>query len=175
MLEQALPERSAADPTAAVLAAPRPAARAGRTARSRRYTLVATNPPFLGTRKAGRSAARVCRATITPTAKADLATCVHASGCRTSLLRQAALPWSRLSNWLFLTSYTRLASDCWLDRRLQADCASWEPGRSVPSRGEVVNAIALDSCVGPPERRCDAFTAIDVSAVRTPEQKREAS
>jgi hypothetical protein len=74
LLEQALRRERAGDPTAAIFGSA--VAGAVRTVRflTRRYTLVATNPPFLGSGKQAPRLRAFCEANH-PLTKADLATC----------------------------------------------------------------------------------------------------
>ncbi len=132
-----------------------------------RYTLVATNVPYLGRGKQDEVLKEHLE-THYPLGKADLATafvlrCLEfcAKGCSTALVTP--------QNWLFLTTYTKL-------RRMLLENRSWNavarlgPGAFETISGHVVNvALPMLSATKPADDH--TMAGIDVSAAKEPEEK----
>ena len=132
-----------------------------------RYTLVATNVPYLGRGKQDEVLKEHLE-TQYPLGKADLATAVVlrclefcAQGGTTALVSP--------HNWLFLTSYVKL-------RQLLLETRGWNMvarlggGAFETISGEVVNvALSIISALSPTDSY--TMTGIDVSGAKEPEEK----
>ncbi|GIU77526.1 MAG: hypothetical protein KatS3mg005_0764 [Bryobacteraceae bacterium] len=134
-----------------------------------RFTLVATNVPYLGRGKQDKVLADYC-AEFHPDAKADLATC-FVDRCLRFARDGGSVALVTPQNWLFLTSYRRLR-----ERLLKGE--QWDfvarlgPRAFETISGEVVNVALLGLT-----RRAPApdhtFAGWDVGEASTPEEKAE--
>lgn len=167
VLERALTrERRADDPAAAVLGeAAEGALRAARLL-GRRYTLVATNVPYLARGKQGETLRDFCQRHA-PEAKNDLATvflqrCLDfcAANGATGGTASLVLP----QNWLFLTTYRALREKL-LKRETWHLVARLGPGAFETISGEVVKAILI-TLSRAKARDEQVIHGLDVSALR---------
>lgn len=163
VLERALSrERRTDDPAAAVLGeAAEGALRAARLL-GRRYTLVATNVPYLARGKQGETLRAFCQRRA-PEAKNDLAT-VFLERCLDFCTAGGAASLVLPQNWLFLTSYRALRQKLLKTETWQL-VARLGPGAFETISGEVVNAILLTLSRGQAPQE-QALHGLDVSALR---------
>ncbi len=124
-----------------------------------KFTLVATNVPYLGTKKQDDMLKGYCER-IHPDAKSDLATCFIersldfcAEGCSTTLVTP--------HNWLFLGAYKALRQRLLADVQLNA-VARLGPRAFETISGEVVNVALLALTCGRPSKG-HSFMGLDVS------------
>lgn len=132
-----------------------------------RYTLVATNVPYLGRGKQDEVLKEYLE-TQYPLGKADLATAVVLR-CLELCEKGGATALVTPQNWLFLTTYTKL-------RQLLLGNRSWNlvarlgAGAFETISGEVVN-VALSMISALPPIHSHMMAGIDVSAAKEPEDK----
>jgi hypothetical protein len=136
---------------------------------SSRFTLVATNVPYLGRGKQHETLAKYC-AEFHSDAKADLATC-FVDRCLRFCQEGGSVALVTPQNWLFLTSYRKLR-----ERLLKA--VQWDfvarlgPRAFETISGEVVNValLGLTRRAPAPDHK---FAGWDVGDAKTPEEKAE--
>ena len=166
LLDRALAQESTDDTAHEMAVAARGLAKAAEMLAGR-YTLVATNVPFLGQKKQDTALRDYCEYAH-PEAKGDLATCflernigLLAQGGSTALVTP--------QNWLFLGAYTALrrkllTNVCW------QGVARLGPRAFETIGGEVVNAALVTLSRATPGPSHD-FCAVDVSTERAPSSK----
>lgn len=169
LLEQALAAERSTDETRELAIAAEGLLAAARIL-TERFTLVATNVPYLGYGRQDDVLKKHCE-TFHGDAKADLATCFVDRALRAcSLGGSVALVTPQ--NWLFLTSYKKVR-----ERLLKS--AQWDVVARLGSRafetitGEVVNVALLSLTQNRPSVE-HAFAGWDVSSAESSEQKSEA-
>lgn len=134
-----------------------------------RFTLAATNVPYLGRGKQDPSLAEYC-AKAHPEAKADLATCFVERGLR-FCDKGGSVALVTPQNWLFLTSYKKLR-----ERLLKSE--QWDfvarlgPRAFETISGEVVS-VALLSLTRCPPPKGHGFLGWDVGGAKTTTEKAE--
>jgi hypothetical protein len=169
ILEEALSREAASDPSAAVFGnAVIGAVRAVRLL-ARRYTLIVTNPPFLGRGKQDDQLMRYCSQQY-PRSKADLATCfIERNGEFAE--RDATVAMVTPQSWLSLTSYSPMRSEVFTTKSLSF--VSVLGTRAFESiSGEVVNvALAVLSNTLPESDW--RIACLDVSSARDAQGKAE--
>jgi len=168
LLERALArERAADDPATALFGeAARGVARAARLL-ARRYTLVATNVPYLARGKQADELKKFCQQHY-PDSKADLAT-VFLERCRAFAVEGGTYALVTPQNWLFLTSYRRLREKLLREQTWEHVCRLGT-GAFETISGEVVN-VALLILTNRAPAADHAMTGIDASAPRSPAEK----
>jgi hypothetical protein len=132
-----------------------------------KFTLVATNVPYLGTKKQDDSLKDYCER-VHPEAKADLATC-FVERCLDFCEGSGSSALVTPQNWLFLGTYKSL-------RHRILSAAQWNTVARLGPRafetisGEVVNVVllALTRC---PADMDHAFAGLDASERRDPQGK----
>lgn len=132
-----------------------------------RYTLVATNVPYLGRGKQDEVLQEHLQ-THYPLGKADLAT-AFVLRCLEFCAKGGTSALVTPQNWLFLTSYKKL-------REMLLENRSWNaverlgPGAFETITGHVVNvALSIISALSPADGH--TISGIDVSTERTPDEK----
>ena len=165
-LEKALAAEGKDDETRELAVAARGVLAAARLL-GRKFSLVATNVPYLGRRKQAAELANHL-AEFYPEGAADLATC-FIDRCTRLCSQGGTCALVTPQSWLFLTSYTSFRSQL-------LTAATWGmvvrlgPRAFETVSGEVVHAALLILS----QRSCpsqSAFAGIDVSAMRTPSEK----
>ena len=132
-----------------------------------KYTLVATNVPYLGRGKQSEVLADFC-ALNHPDAKADLATC-FVDRCLRFCQSSGTIALVTPQNWLFLTGYRNLRKRCFQK-------ATWNSVARLGSRafdtitGEIVNVALLSITFSVPKLD-HSFCAVDVGESRTTIEK----
>jgi hypothetical protein len=135
---------------------------------SRRYTLVATNVPFLGRNKQNSHLATYIDQTDKD-AKTDLATAILSRSLRL-LAKCGSMAAVTPQNWLFLGSYRSLRARV-LDRTTINIVAALGPRAFETISGEIVNT-ALVSLTSHTPNPAAEFSAIDANEGRNADQKR---
>ena len=134
-----------------------------------RFTLVATNVPYLG-RKKQHEVLMDYSERVHPDAKADLATC-FVERCLNYCARNASTALVTPQNWLFLGGYKKLRQR--LLEEAQWDCiARLGSGAFETISGEIVN-VSLVSLSGRLPAKEHFFASIDVSEEKAPSRKDE--
>ena len=133
----------------------------------RRYTLVATNVPYLARGKQG-DVLRDFTKLSHEEAKADLAT-AFVERCRSFCQPSGSYAVVTPQNWLFLASYSKLR-DSLLREQSWEQVARLGPGAFETISGEVVN-VALIVVSNVPPDQSHAIAGIDASATREPPEK----
>ena len=166
LLQRALAKHGE-DPAAAVFgAAAEGAARAGELLASK-YTLVATNPPYLGRGKQD-GVLKTYADAVHAEAKADLAT-IFIERCRSFVADGGVYSMVTPQNWLFLSSYKRLRQRL-LREQTWGLVARLGAGAFDTISGEVVNAALIVLSQSHPSRDQE-FNGIDASTGRMSFQK----
>lgn len=134
------------------------------------FTLVATNVPYLGSRKQDEKLKAYCES-IHPNAKADLATCFverSLNFCVTGGSTALVTP----HNWLFLGTYKKLRAQ--LLREVSWDCLARLGSRAFETiSGEIVNVVLLVNSRCTPSLS-HGFLAIEVSELDSVDKKASA-
>jgi hypothetical protein len=166
LIEEALASERASDEARELAIAARGVLAAFRILAAR-FTIVATNVPYLGRGKQARVLADYC-AEFHAEAKADLATC-FVDRCLRFCSEGGSTALVTPQNWLFLTSYKKLREQ--LLTRVQWDLVARLGPRAFETiTGEVVNValVALTRRLPSPEQ---TFAGWDVSEAGTPQEK----
>jgi len=132
-----------------------------------RFTLVATNVPYLGRGKQDVALADYCAKTY-PEAKADLATC-FVERALSSCEKDGSVALVTPQNWLFLTSYKKLREHLLKDEQWDF-VARLGPRAFETISGEVVNVALLALTHHTPAPR-HTFAQWDVDDAGTPVEK----
>ena len=131
-----------------------------------KFTLVATNVPYLGRPKQDDVLMDYCER-VHPEARADLATC-FVERCLQFSSQKGTTALVTPQNWLFLDYYKIL-------RKRLLQTAAWSfvarlgPGCFETISGEVVKAALI--CLSPVQTKSGHFLSLDVSAANTPKEK----
>ena len=140
LLEKALKKERAADPAAAVFGASAAGVLQAARLLAGRYTLVATNVPYLGFKKQDSTLKEFC-ASWYGNAKMDLAT-VFVERCRNFTIPNGTYALVTPQNWLSLGSYRRLRKNLLLEQIWRY--VIWlGPGAFRTISGEVVKPILI--------------------------------
>ena len=167
LLENALAKETADDPVAAVFGSAALGVARASELLARRYTLVATNVPYLARGKQGD----VLRDFIElrhGEAKADLAT-AFVERCRSFCLPGGVYAVVTPQNWLFLASYRKLRESL-LREQSWKQVARLGPGAFQTISGEVVNVSLIIVSNASPDQN-QAIAGIDASKTREPPEK----
>lgn len=167
LLDKAL-TREANDPATAVLGADAAGIARAADYLSRRYTLAATNVPYLTGKRQTQTLFQYVSANY-PNGRADLAT---AFVCRLRALVNGSYFAVTPENWLNLTSYTNLREELLTTSMLQI-LARLGPGAFGQVSGEVVKAILIGLAPGHPDRNSE-FVVFDVLDPVGPDAKAQA-
>jgi hypothetical protein len=132
-----------------------------------RYTLVATNVPYLGRGKQD-DVLKEHLQTHYPLGKADLAT-AFVLRCLEFCAKGGATALVTPQNWLFLTTYTKLRQML-LENRSWNAVARLGPGAFETISGHVVN-VALPMLSAVPPADGHKMAGVDVSGAKEPEEK----
>ncbi|MDF1595132.1 MAG: SAM-dependent DNA methyltransferase [Acidimicrobiia bacterium] len=169
LLEKAA-SRESNDPAIAVLGADAASIARAADYLSRRYSLVATNVPYLGRQFMERHLRDYCDRYYSDAAF-DIATCFVDRMSRMGAVgstRAVVLP----QNWLFLGSYSKIRCRL-LDELTWAMCVRLGPGAFEEISGEVVQASLLIANAGPPDPG-HAMALLDARSERPAARKAEA-
>ena len=132
-----------------------------------KFTLVATNVPYLARGKQDEILRDYCEAAH-PEAKPDLATCFierSLNFCSERGTTALVTP----QNWLFLGTYTKLRQRL-LRETVWNSAARLGSGAFETIGGEIVNVVLIVNSLGAPGN-ADKFLAIDASELATPDGK----
>lgn len=133
---------------------------------SRRYTLVATNVPFLGRGKQSASLAAYIQRTE-DSAKADLATAMLSRSLRV-LISSGTIASVTPQNWLFRERYSDFVAD-FVSRSKLRVVARLGAGAFTTITGEVAQTALVISSTGSSDTH--VFGALDVSGAGNPNEK----
>ena len=167
LLQDALAKEEADDPVAAVFGSAALGVARAAELLARRYTLVATNVPYLARGKQGD----VLRDFIElrhGEAKADLAT-AFVERCRSFCLPGGVYAVVTPQNWLFLASYGKLRESL-LREQSWEQVARLGPGAFQTISGEIVNVSLIIVSNAPPDQN-QLIAGIDASETREPPEK----
>lgn len=124
---------------------------------ARKYTLIATNPPFLNDQKMSPVLLAHCQAGW-PKASAELATSFMAA-FRSRLVMGGAMAFVSPNNWLYLKPYLSFRTEALRNRELPL-LAQLGPNSFAELSGEVVKPVLS---IHVPSRSGDAMFMVDVS------------
>lgn len=167
LLERALAKERKADPAATVFGEAAQGTTRAAELLSRQYTLVATNVPYLATRKQGATLKAFLQVRHSD-AKADLAT-AFLQRCREFTAHGGTYALVTPHNWLFLGSYRKLRESQLKEQGCNV-VARLGPGAFETISGEIVN-VALNITTNRwPADGC-TLVGIDASVHRSASQK----
>ena len=167
LLKDALAKEEADDPVAAVFGSAALGVARAAELLARRYTLVATNVPYLARGKQG-DVLKDFIGLRHGEAKADLAT-AFVERCRSFCLPGGVYAVVTPQNWLFLASYRKLRESL-LREQSWEQMARLGPGAFQTISGEVVNVALIVVTNAPPDQG-QAIAGIDASETREPPEK----
>jgi hypothetical protein len=167
LLDEALKREATSDPSATVFGHAASGATRAAALLGGRYTLVVTNPPFLGRGKQCDRLKSYCDR-VYSLAKADLSTCfiernisLTATGGTVAMVTP--------QTWLFLTTYTKMRQAL-LTKRTWQFVARLGPGAFEAVSGHVVN-VALVALTETNPPLSALMAAFDASALKKPAAK----
>jgi len=170
VLEKALAkERESEDPVAAVFGAAAEEVASAAQLLAGKYTLVATNVPYLGRGKQDDVMKEFCESSY-PDAKADLAT-VFVERCREFTISNGAYALVTPQNWLFLTSYKKLRVRLLHQQTWNMVVKLGENGfESAQAAGAFTSLNIITNEI---QKTQNQFIGIDASESRSPVEKEE--
>lgn len=167
LLDRALSDESTPDPTAAIFGHAASGAARAATLLAGSYTLVTTNPPFLGRGKHAKRLRTYCER-MYPRSKPDLSTCfIERNLALTS--PGGSLGMVTPQSWLFLTSYTKLRESL-LRQRTWHLVARLGTGAFQAIGGHVVNVALLVLSEAKPDGAA-TMIGVDVSHAKRSAEK----
>ena len=169
LMRDALAKETADDPVAAVFGSAALGAARSAELLARKYSLVATNVPYLARGKQG-DVLRDFTAISHERAKGDLAT-TFVERCRTFCQPKGSYAVVTPQNWLFLTSYMKLR-DSLLREQSWHQVIRLGPGAFQTISGEVVNVALIIVSNDPPDQN-QTIAGIDASESKEPSEKAE--